>query len=869
MSINFPNNPQINDIYTLGDSSWQWNGVTWDLKPFDIPTSSDVIDIFNTPATAGRLGTIRVGSGLSITANGTLSADAFQAVTGFNDLQFLSFTTGVSINEFSSDVALAGNANNAVPTERAVKTYVDSSINAIDLDANGIIATGNIQEVAFYQANGKTLRGNNKLKWDSNLETLLVENITVTDSLSSNTLSTNSLELLGSGTVSGNLLVSGDVSANSVFNEGLGIAKFEFGADLIFDALGDINVSGSKITNLGTPTASTDAVNKAYVDGAAAQFTGGDVPNAVRILSTTASSSSTTGALIVAGGIGVAGELYAGGSIYVNGSPVLTSLSGGFNGGTISGTLFVNNNTASSSTTTGAIRITGGAGIGRSIYAGGDSYFNGIRFGNGAAIGAGFAQNVSIGGGTGINSPLSSNISGVNDIAIGFSSLGQLTGGSDNIAIGYQAMANRLSGERSIAIGSSSLIDCQGNNNIGIGHEAGLSLFNGDGNVIIGNNSGSGIDNLNNHIIISDGQGNIRLQFNNSGAWAIGGTSYGNIGQVLTSNGSTGAPTWAAPSSFNGGTITGTLFVNESTASNATTTGALVVSGGVGIGGNLNVGGTFTSNGIQNTAIGSITRNTGAFTTLTSNSTTTFTAGTVSSSTTTGTIVVTGGAGFSGAVNIGGSLSAGGVSSFTSNTASSGTTTGSLLVTGGIGVSGRVSAANFNGAEFTASSGTYGGASILGEKNGWAGLNFRSSAGVNANTIMSRVSDGYGGIFNKADSNWLLQWDGSGNFTATANVTAYSDERLKDQIEIIPNALEKVLTLDGVTFIRRDNGQRGTGLIAQNLQKVLPEAVLEDEKGMLSVAYGNTVGLLIEAIKEQQKQIDLLTQKLIKLEGRE
>jgi hypothetical protein len=123
------------------------------------------------------------------------------------------------------------------------------------------------------------------------------------------------------------------------------------------------------------------------------------------------------------------------------------------------------------------------------------------------------------------------------------------------------------------------------------------------------------------------------------------------------------------------------------------------------------------------------------------------------------------------------------------------------------------------------------------------------------------------GIYNALDNAWLLQWDQAGNFTATANVTAYSDERLKDNIEVIPDALNKVMQLNGVTFTRKDNGERGTGLVAQNLQTVLPEAVLADKEGILSVAYGNTVGLLIEAMKEQQRQIETLRAEIAALKG--
>jgi hypothetical protein len=76
------------------------------------------------------------------------------------------------------------------------------------------------------------------------------------------------------------------------------------------------------------------------------------------------------------------------------------------------------------------------------------------------------------------------------------------------------------------------------------------------------------------------------------------------------------------------------------------------------------------------------------------------------------------------------------------------------------------------------------------------------------------------------------------------------------------------MQLNGVTFTRKDTGERGTGLVAQNLQTVLPEAVLADKEGMLSVAYGNTVGLLIEAMKEQQAQIESLRAEVAALKGR-
>jgi len=100
-----------------------------------------------------------------------------------------------------------------------------------------------------------------------------------------------------------------------------------------------------------------------------------------------------------------------------------------------------------------------------------------------------------------------------------------------------------------------------------------------------------------------------------------------------------------------------------------------------------------------------------------------------------------------------------------------------------------------------------------------------------------------------------------GNILASGNITAFSDERLKTDLQPIPDALDKVMSLTGYTYTRTDSGERQTGVVAQDVQKVLPEAV-NDSGEYLSVAYGNMVGLLIEAIKDQQKQIDELKARL-------
>ena len=104
----------------------------------------------------------------------------------------------------------------------------------------------------------------------------------------------------------------------------------------------------------------------------------------------------------------------------------------------------------------------------------------------------------------------------------------------------------------------------------------------------------------------------------------------------------------------------------------------------------------------------------------------------------------------------------------------------------------------------------------------------------------------------------------NGNVVAAGDVTAYSDARVKTNVKTIENALDKTLALRGVSYNRTDNGDLNTkiGVIAQEVLDIIPEVVNKDTQGMYNVSYGNMAGLFIEAIKEQQAQIEELKKQI-------
>lgn len=192
--------------------------------------------------------------------------------------------------------------------------------------------------------------------------------------------------------------------------------------------------------------------------------------------------------------------------------------------------------------------------------------------------------------------------------------------------------------------------------------------------------------------------------------------------------------------------------------------------------------------------------------------------------------------GATGNSTIGGTLGVTGAATLSSTLAVSGAASVSNPVTityAGAGALNINTSGNLNGIRF------YNGASITGQ--------------IGSNATYPLL------IQNNSSSN-VIYADSSGNFTAVGNVTAYSDISQKADIETIYGGFELVRRMRGVRYTRVGTMERGVGVIAQEVQKVVPE-VVHDNNGILSVAYGNLVGVLIEAIKDLEQRIRVLESK--------
>jgi hypothetical protein len=251
-----------------------------------------------------------------------------------------------------------------------------------------------------------------------------------------------------------------------------------------------------------------------------------------------------------------------------------------------------------------------------------------------------------------------------------------------------------------------------------------------------------------------------------------------------------------------------------------------------------------------------------------------------STTATNGSVVLSGGVGILKNANVGANISVGGTSGFTGKvfTYNDLSVIGVTTLSNNLGVVGV--ATFYSSASFNAPVSFNSNLTITGNSFIKGSLGVSESAG-NGNRLNITSTTG-GAVFNQQDTSPIIfQTDSgterlrcrntaagggvlvTGTLDVTGDISAFytSDQRLKDNITPIPNALSKVLSISCNTFDWNENsGKTGTeaGVIAQEILEVLPEAVTTRDNGYLAVKYDQIVPLLIEAIKELKAEINEL-----------
>lgn len=168
-----------------------------------------------------------------------------------------------------------------------------------------------------------------------------------------------------------------------------------------------------------------------------------------------------------------------------------------------------------------------------------------------------------------------------------------------------------------------------------------------------------------------------------------------------------------------------------------------------------------------------------------------------------------------------------------------------------------VSLASGNSSQLEINNAASGACNISFHREGAYGAHF----GLDTDNVFKTYGWSAGGGFTAME---VGNFTANGSITATGNVTAYSDIRIKANVETIPDALDKLDQIRGVTYTRTDlddKEQRYAGVIAQEIEKVLPEAV-RDLGNIKAVDYNATIGLLIQAVKELRDEVETMKSRL-------
>jgi len=342
------------------------------------------------------------------------------------------------------------------------------------------------------------------------------------------------------------------------------------------------------------------------------------------------------------------------------------------------------------------------------------------------------------------------------------------------------------------------------------------------------------------------------------GGVGIGGSLYaGNIysnGTLVTGGGSSTG-------------TTSTFVISNTTAATSTASGALRVTGGAGIGGSLYVGSGITSTNITLTGLttnrvpfvstggllidnsnfyvdnanalfyagggGAYIGGTGGFGTVSS------TIALVNTSTVSG---FTARLNVSGVSYLGGNVYVTGATTVTNTTAATSTVTGALVVSGGAGIGGSLYAGNI-----------YSNGTLIG-----GGATISNDTATNTSQYIGMYRSISGSTTTVYVANTELYFNPSSGTLNSIIFNSLSDSTRKTNIHTITNAVNTVNNIEGIEFTWADNGKKSAGVVAQQLEQVLPWLVDTAEDGLKSVNYNGIIGYLINAVKELDARVQEL-----------
>ena len=149
---------------------------------------------------------------------------------------------------------------------------------------------------------------------------------------------------------------------------------------------------------------------------------------------------------------------------------------------------------------------------------------------------------------------------------------------------------------------------------------------------------------------------------------------------------------------------------------------------------------------------------------------------------------------------------------------------------------------------------------------GGGGVTITDDTSTNASRYLTFTSATSGSISAANVSSTKLTFNPSTGTLSATQFTSLSDASKKINVQPIKNSIEIVEQLEGVRFDWKDNKAPSVGVIAQQVEKILPEVVETNTDGLKAVNYSGLIGVLIEGMKEQQKQINILMDKIKTLE---